>query len=206
MFLSGYTLIQSQDFAGAPLSIIKPQFGVVSNEFGGWFLGIKCCALWLRSEVVKFDLAQRNKEALQSVLALGGTEVALPNLDDVPTHRGEFAPHQLVTLLVTADLRLPEVGACLGHDEEVAGLSIVARMSMPEAAIDQDDRAEPTHNDVGGARQTLDMQSVPIAMGIEETPHQQLRTSVLAADAAHAFMSLLLGQFISQNELLFIGL
>ena len=99
-------------------------------------------------------------------------EVTLPELDDVPAHGGEAFAHLLVTLLIASDLGLPKVGTGLGHHEEVTRLTIGSGMSMPEAAIDQDDGAETTQHNVGCARQTLDVQAEAIAMGIEEAPHQ----------------------------------
>lgn len=90
---------------------------------------------------MKFYLAQREEESLKGTLATSRSKIALPELDDVPTHGGESCAYLLITLLIAIDLGLPESGTGFRHYKQVAGLTIGSDMSVPKTAIDKDDGA-----------------------------------------------------------------
>ena len=96
-----------------------------------------------------------------------------------------------VALLVAADFLLPEVGVGLGHLETVAVV-----VSMPKAAVDEDDSAVFAQHDVGMTRETGMVEAIAEATGKEILAHQYLWACSLALDCSHAAVALLLGHLV----------
>ena len=70
-------------------------------------------------------------------------QFALPHDDDAPAFRFQLAPYLLVPLLVPAHLRCPELRVRLGNRIVLAPF-----VSMPEAAMDKDDRPISRQDDI----------------------------------------------------------
>ena len=76
---------------------------------------------------------------------------------------------------------------------------LTAFVSVPEAAVDEDDCPVLAQYYVGGAGQALDVYAVAVAVGMEVTAHNQLRFGVLAFDARHALVPLLCGHSVCHD-------
>ena len=135
--------------------------------------------------VLQEDLVQREDKALKSQFAVLGFELALPHLDDVPTHTAELEAFGKVALAVTLDLGLPEVGARLGKNEVSATL-----VAVPEATVHEDDGTILAKHDVRCAGQAADVDTKTESLGKQIFTHQDLGLGVSAADAGHAFVPL----------------
>ena len=72
-------------------------------------------------------------------------------------------------------------------------------MAVPEAAIDEDDRAVLAEDDVGRTRQTLHVDAVSEATGKEIMAHKELGLGVAAPDMRHTFVALVLGEFVGHG-------
>lgn len=90
---------------------------------------------------MKLNLTEGEEKSLKGTLATSRSKIALPELDDVPTHGGESCAYLLITLLIAIDLGLPESGTGLRHYKQVARLTIGCDMSVPKTAIDKNDGA-----------------------------------------------------------------
>ena len=90
-----------------------------------------------------------------------------------------------VALFVAFYFLLPELAIVLGQHEVFA-----AFVTVPEAAVDEDDGAVFAQHYVGGAGQALDIYAVAVAMGMQVATHNQLGLGVLALDARHALVPL----------------
>ena len=123
-------------------------------------------------------------------------QLAFPNYDDRPALCLQLAPLLLVTLLVAGDFGGPEVGVGFGHRVELA-----AFVTMPEAAMDEDDSLIFGKDDVGLARQFLVVH--PIAK--TETPQcasqLQLRLCGGGMNGGHIAMALFLSTIVCHLEL-----
>ena len=130
-------------------------------------------------------MVQREGKPLQGQFAVLGLELALPHLDDVPTHAAQLEAFGKVAFAVALNFGLPEVGTGLGKDKVAA-----AFMTMPEAAVHEDDGAILAEHDVGGAGQAADVDAEAESLGKQELAHQDLGLGVTAADAGHALVPL----------------
>lgn len=135
--------------------------------------------------VLQENMVQREGKALQGLFAVPGLELALPHLDDVPTHAAQLEAFGKVAFAVALNLGLPEVGAGLGKDEVAA-----AFVAVPEAAVHEDDGAVLAEHDVGGAGQAADVDAEAEPLGKQVFAHQDLGLGVAAADAGHALVPL----------------
>ncbi len=149
----------------------------------------------------EFNLTECQDKALEGLQAnFGRIELAFPKDDDVPAEELQRLAIFEVAGFVTLNLSLPEVGAGTRHHEVFATHSspfVLDRrwqwrlgVSMPETAVHEDDSAETAYHDVGRSRQSLHVQTIPEAMGIEVLPHPKLGLGVLRTDVAHALMTL----------------
>ena len=100
-----------------------------------------------------------------------------------------------VALLVAADFLLPEVGVGLGHLEVRAVV-----VSVPEAAVDEDDCAVFAQHDVGMAGESGMVEAIAEAAGKEILAHQYLRARSLALYCRHAAVALLLGHLVHMPQ------
>ena len=96
-----------------------------------------------------------------------------------------------VALFVAFYFLLPELAIALWHYKVFA-----AFVTVPEAAVDEDDCLVLAQYYVGGAGQALDVYALAVAMGMEVTAHNQLWFGVLALDARHALVPLLCGHSV----------
>ena len=76
---------------------------------------------------------------------------------------------------------------------------IASLVTVPEAAVDEDDCLVLAQYYVGGAGQALDIYAVAVAMGVEVTAHNQLGFGVLALDARHALVPLLFAHSVCHD-------
>ena len=90
-----------------------------------------------------------------------------------------------IALFVAFYFLLPEWGVTLGHYKVTA-----AFVTVPEAAVDEDDGAVLAQYYVGGAGQALDIYAVAVAVGMQVAAHDHLGLGVLALDARHALVPL----------------
>ena len=102
-----------------------------------------------------------------------------------------------VALFVVFYFLFPEWGVALGQHEVFSAL-----VTVPEAAVDEDDCLVLAQYYVGGAGQALDVYTVAVAMGMEVTAHNQLGFGVLALDARHALVPLLFAHSVCHDTIL----
>ena len=121
-------------------------------------------------------------------------QFAPPNDDCVPAEEAELDAFLYIMFLVSLYLLLPVLGIALGHYKVFA-----AFVTVPEAAVDEDDCLVLAQYYVGGAGQALDIYAVAVAMGMEVTAHNQLGFGVLALDARHALVPLLCGHSVCHD-------
>ena len=98
------------------------------------------------------DMVQREGKALQGLFAVPGLELALPHLDDVPTHVAQLEAFGKVALAVALNLGLPEVGAGLGKDEVAAAFVAVPEAPFTKMTVRY---LRSTMSGVPGRRRTL---------------------------------------------------
>ena len=131
---------------------------------------------------IEFNLTECQDKALEGWQAnFDRIELAFPKDDDVPAEELQRLAIFEVASLVAINLSLPEVGAGTRHHEVFAThpspFVLDGRwqgrlgVSMPETAVHKDDGAESAYHDVGRSGQSLHVQTIPEAMGIEELPH-----------------------------------
>ena len=113
-------------------------------------------------------------------LAVLHRQFAFPYGDDGPGEDVESLGVLQVTLYVLRHLRLPEFHVRLRHDVLRASL-----VSVPEAAVDEDDCAILGQDEVGGAGEALVIEPVPVAFVPKCVPDGPLRGGVPGTDAGH---------------------
>lgn len=94
-------------------------------------------------------------------------------------------------MFVTLYFGDPEVGIGFRYDVEAAVV-----VSVPEAAVDEDGCMVFSEYDVGCAGQSFDIDTESESVGEEEASDDEFGLSVLAADVAHAEVSLFSCQFV----------
>ena len=137
--------------------------------------------------VGEVDAVEGLGEGVESLLAAVGLELTLPDGNAVPSHGGYLALFFDVALLVAADFLLPEVGVGLGHLETVTVV-----VSVPEAAVDEDDCAVFAQHDVGMAGESGMVEAIAETTGKEILAHKYLGACSLALYSSHAAVALLL--------------
>ena len=118
-------------------------------------------------------------------------ELALPELNDVPTHITKFNTSIQVPFPIPFYLGFPKLGIRLWQD-----VIPTTFMTMPKASVDEDASTILLQHNIGRTRQSLHIDTETEAMCEEEFPHNHLRLRVLAPDACHAAMPLFGSQFI----------
>lgn len=81
---------------------------------------------------------------------------------------------------VPRELGLPEIPPGFG-----VGRASAAFVTVPEAAMDEDDHSPRGEYDVRATREIAPVQPEPVAQTMKQAPHGQFRLRVLASDAAH---------------------
>lgn len=94
-------------------------------------------------------------DTTDGLLECGLFQLALPDDDDRPALRLQLAPDFLISLLVAGNLGRPEF--CVGFRDMASFATFV---TVPEAAVDEDDSAVLREDDVRGAGETFDVHSV----------------------------------------------
>ena len=117
-----------------------------------------------------------------------------PNDDCMPAEVAQLDAFFDVALFVAFYFLLPELAIALWHYKVFA-----AFVTVPEAAVDEDDCLVFAQYYVGGAGQAFDIYAVAVAMGMEVTAHNQLGFGVLALDARHALVPLLCGHSVCHD-------
>ena len=148
-----------------------------------------------RTIVQQEYLVQGVFKCLQGGVAVLWFELTLPNDDCVPAEVTQLNAFFNVALFVALYLLYPELGVAFGHDKVAATF-----VSVPEAAVDEDDGAVFAQDNVGGAWQALDIYAVAVAMGVQVTAHNYLGLGVLALDACHAPMPLFLSHSVCHDK------
>ena len=137
--------------------------------------------------VIEVDVVEGLGEGVEGLLAAVGLDLTFPYSDAVPSHGSYLALFLYVALFVATDFLFPEVGVGLGHLEALAVV-----MSVPEAAVDEDDGAVFAQYDVGMTREAGMVEAVAEAAGKEILAHQHLGARSFAFYGGHAAVSLLL--------------
>ena len=78
-------------------------------------------------------------------------------------------------------------------------------MSVPEAAVHENDAAVSAEHDVRSPWQLTHVRPVAVAPAPQLTPQLHLGTCVLAADVRHAEMALLQGEGVGHGVALYAG-
>ena len=112
-------------------------------------------------------------------------EFAFPDDDDSPAFGFQLAPCVLVALLVPCYLGGPEVGVGFGD-----GVVLTVFVSVPEAAVDEDDGAVFGEDDVGFAGEALVVDAVAEAQAPEGFAEEQLRLGGGGVNGGHVCVAL----------------
>lgn len=108
------------------------------------------------------------------------SRLTLPYRQNLPPHGHQSSSIRLIPGDIPYKLFGPELCTGRGRSRKSA-----SRMPVPETSVDKHDRAVSGENEVRPARESPQVQPVPEAAGMEITPHQHLRASVLATDRRH---------------------
>jgi hypothetical protein len=73
-------------------------------------------------------------------------------------------------------------------------------MPVPEAAVHENDLSSARKHEVRGARQAADVESVPEAERVDESPNDHLGFRILAPDARHIEPSLGGGEDVHHGQ------
>ena len=123
----------------------------------------------------------------------GFLQFALPHDDDAPTFRFQLPPHFLISLLVPAHLRRPKFRIRLGNRIVLAPF-----VSMPEAAVNENDCSVSWQDDVRAPRQPLIIHAIAEPQSPESKTNTQLRLGGGGVDLRHHVMTLLGGEDVGQ--------
>jgi len=106
-------------------------------------------------------------------------ESALPHNQHTPSGIHELRLHAAVTPAIAADFLFPEFSMCSWPPEQVTPVS------MPEAAIDQDDSPVSWKYKIRLARQSGDVPPVPETGCMQPAAHKAFGSGTGTADARH---------------------
>ena len=136
---------------------------------------------------------------IQSLFTLRWLQLAFPYGDAMPAHFSKFALLLLVSLLVPANLRHPEVMVRIRYLAALRTLNYALCIMnyalnivpMPEASVDEDASAILAKYQVRMPRQPLMIQSIPETTSPQPFTHNHLRLRILRTNARHNFVTLL---------------
>jgi hypothetical protein len=112
-------------------------------------------------------------------------QLTLPHYQDSPPEPAQF--------LLISQVPFPILGKLLGPKSHFGfRLSTTPRVLVPEAAVDEDDFAEPRKHHVGSAGQISGVQAVAETHPMHEPADRHFRLCVLASHTGHPFASFLL--------------
>lgn len=109
-----------------------------------------------------------------------GFQGAFPDRCDAPSRLRQGRSNDDVPSDIRVELCSPEIPTCR-WDCRVSAV----KMSMPEAAMDEDDRIVLRQHDVRLAGYALDVQPVSEAQRMQGSPKSQFRLRALPANARH---------------------
>jgi hypothetical protein len=112
--------------------------------------------------------------------AIGIFQPTLPDYENSPAEVPQAAAVGGVARLVAVQFGLP-VGP-IGTGPVLAG---AARVSVPKAAVHEDDAAAGGENQIGTARQVAAMESVAETQAVDHTADSHFGLGVFAPNAAH---------------------
>ena len=121
-------------------------------------------------------LAEGGGCGLNGVLQTSLFQLAFPYDDDKPALSLHLPPNLLVALLVPGDLGGPEVRVGLGNS--IVGAAFV---SMPEAAVNEDDRPVLRQDDIGGSGETFVVQTVSKAQMPKRMTQTEFRAGIVGS-------------------------
>jgi hypothetical protein len=99
------------------------------------------------------------EELGDSVAQLGFVvELTFPDHEHAPTEAAQLGADATVTLHILLEFRFPELAAGLRRSA-----SVLARVSMPEAAMNEDRGSPRAKHDVRPPRDAADVQTEPIS-------------------------------------------
>ena len=120
--------------------------------------------------------------------------MSFPDYDCMPAEEAELDAFLYVALFVAFYFLLPELAIALWHYKVFA-----AFVTVPEAAVDEDDCLVFAQYNVGGTRQAFDVYAVAVAVGVQITAHNHFGLCVLALDARHALVPLFYGHSVCHS-------
>lgn len=106
-------------------------------------------------------------------------QCALPDVQNSPPLSKQLSCCSLIPRYVASNLVLPEVFAGRRPAEQCAV------MTMPEAAMDENDSTPPWEHKVRLAGKSLHMKSIAVAQSVQPTPDLHLRLCVRCPDTCH---------------------
>ena len=158
----------------------------------------------LRSMVLQPNAVQCEGYRLQCFFPPTRLQFALPHRDAVPAHLGQFPLFLLVTFLVSAYFRHPELTVRLWNLAALRTLQAYSPLalwrggggeatlvSMPETSIHKDARPVFPQHQVRMSRQSLMIQSESESSTPQSTTHYHLRLRILRLDSRHVSVPLL---------------
>ena len=125
-------------------------------------------------------------EKFEAFGAAAWAEFTLPDDDGVPAKALKFPDVIRVAFLVAADFLRPEVGIGLRNRGVAA-----ERMTVPEAAVDEDDRVIFPEDDVRASRQVLAVQGIAEPVRMQKPAYKHLGARIDAPNPRHTVMPLL---------------
>lgn len=143
-----------------------------------------------------FDLSSQTLEARDLQLS---RQLTLPNNEYSPPERSQLRLLTSITLLVRNRLLLPELSVRSRPTPKPAVVSV------PEAAVHEDDGPVPWEHQVGPTWKTATTQPVSKTASVECFANKHLECRVLLPHTAHALGTLLGGQGIGHASILRSG-
>ena len=120
---------------------------------------------------------------------------AFPDYNHPPSRFFQFSMLLPVTRHIPLELRRPELHVGLRHCGYFATL-----VTMPEAAVNEDDRVPLGQHDVWMSGQFGGMEAVAESQGMQMAAHKHLRLRVLRPNPAHRVAALLWGYFVHERK------
>lgn len=100
-----------------------------------------------------------------------------------------------ISTRILRELRLPKTDPSGGHRATFA-----ATMSMPKAAMNEDDFAMFGEDKIRTARQRTNMQTKPVAQTMHERTNDELGTRVFASHGSHDCASFSRREYVQENS------
>jgi len=113
--------------------------------------------------------------------------LAFPNYINFPAHSAQFASYEVISLNILQELCVPEFSPTFWSIGK-----FTSWMSMPEAAMYQDNAAPFWQYDIRLAGQVFGVKPEAISKPMEHRSHNQLWICIAAFDAGHVPAAMLL--------------